>query len=67
MNVMGSDMLPKRINCYIMTFHFTTIYVYFCKFKKIADAFESSRRLCDQYYLASPELRLIQVNGKIMA
>ncbi|XP_039380273.1 pyruvate dehydrogenase kinase, isozyme 4 [Mauremys reevesii] len=31
----------------------------------VNDAFESSRRLCDQYYLASPELSLIQVNGRV--
>uniref|UniRef100_A0A8D2I6V1 Protein-serine/threonine kinase n=1 Tax=Urocitellus parryii TaxID=9999 RepID=A0A8D2I6V1_UROPR len=30
----------------------------------IQDAFESSKMLCDQYYLTSPELKLTQVNGK---
>ncbi|XP_034616379.1 pyruvate dehydrogenase kinase, isozyme 4 isoform X2 [Trachemys scripta elegans] len=30
----------------------------------VNDAFESSRRLCDQYYLASPELSLLQLNGR---
>ncbi|EMP33940.1 [Pyruvate dehydrogenase [lipoamide]] kinase isozyme 4, partial [Chelonia mydas] len=29
------------------------------------NAFETSRRLCDQYYLASPELSLIEVNGRV--
>ncbi|XP_073189993.1 pyruvate dehydrogenase kinase, isozyme 4 isoform X1 [Lepidochelys kempii] len=31
----------------------------------VNDAFETSRRLCDQYYLASPELSLIEVNGRV--
>uniref|UniRef100_A0A8D0L8H7 Protein-serine/threonine kinase n=1 Tax=Sphenodon punctatus TaxID=8508 RepID=A0A8D0L8H7_SPHPU len=30
----------------------------------VNDAFQSSQMLCDKYYLASPELKLIQVNGK---
>uniref|UniRef100_A0A493TY44 Protein-serine/threonine kinase n=2 Tax=Anas TaxID=8835 RepID=A0A493TY44_ANAPP len=30
----------------------------------VNDAFESSKMLCDQYYLTSPELKLKQVNGK---
>lgn len=30
----------------------------------VQDAFESSKMLCDQYYLTSPELKLTQVNGK---
>ncbi|KAK2536364.1 Pdk4 [Columba guinea] len=30
----------------------------------VNDAFESSKLLCDQYYLTSPELKLTQVNGK---
>lgn len=33
----------------------------------ISDAFESSKMLCDQYYLTSPELKLKQVNGKMRA
>ncbi|XP_042712896.1 pyruvate dehydrogenase kinase, isozyme 4 isoform X1 [Chrysemys picta bellii] len=31
----------------------------------VNDAFQSSRRLCDQYYLASPELSLLQLNGRV--
>ncbi|XP_019363998.1 PREDICTED: pyruvate dehydrogenase kinase, isozyme 4 [Gavialis gangeticus] len=31
----------------------------------VHDAFESSRMLCDKYYLTSPELKLTQVNGKV--
>lgn len=30
----------------------------------IKDAYENARFLCDQYYLASPELRVKQHNGK---
>ncbi|NXY28157.1 PDK4 kinase, partial [Pomatorhinus ruficollis] len=30
----------------------------------VNDAYESSKMLCDQYYLTSPELKLTQVNGK---
>ncbi|NWI51038.1 PDK4 kinase, partial [Calyptomena viridis] len=30
----------------------------------VNDAYESSKLLCDQYYLTSPELKLTQVNGK---
>uniref|UniRef100_A0A8V0XGY5 Protein-serine/threonine kinase n=1 Tax=Gallus gallus TaxID=9031 RepID=A0A8V0XGY5_CHICK len=30
----------------------------------VNDAFQSSKMLCDQYYLTSPELKLNQVNGK---
>ncbi|XP_075067877.1 pyruvate dehydrogenase kinase, isozyme 4 [Mixophyes fleayi] len=29
------------------------------------DAFESAKMLCDQYYLASPELKVEQTNGKV--
>ncbi|KAI1242728.1 hypothetical protein IHE44_0000271 [Lamprotornis superbus] len=29
----------------------------------VNDAYESSKMLCDQYYLTSPELKLTQVNG----
>lgn len=29
-----------------------------------ADAYESSRMLCDQYYLMSPEVEIKQVNGE---
>ncbi|POI21602.1 hypothetical protein CIB84_014651, partial [Bambusicola thoracicus] len=31
----------------------------------VNDAFQSSKMLCDQYYLTSPELKLNQVNGKL--
>lgn len=31
----------------------------------IPDAFESSKMLCEQYYLTAPELKLNQVNGKM--
>ncbi|OXB67487.1 hypothetical protein ASZ78_016709 [Callipepla squamata] len=31
----------------------------------VNDAFQSSKMLCDQYYLTSPELKLHQVNGKL--
>lgn len=30
----------------------------------IKDAYENARFLCDQYYLASPELKVKQHNGK---
>ncbi|XP_060638210.2 pyruvate dehydrogenase kinase, isozyme 4 isoform X1 [Anolis sagrei] len=30
----------------------------------VHDAFQSAQMLCDQYYFASPELKLTQVNGK---
>lgn len=29
----------------------------------VMDAYENARYLCDQYYLASPELKLTQTNG----
>lgn len=30
----------------------------------VKDAYENARFLCDQYYLASPELKLTEYNGK---
>lgn len=41
-----------------------TLHVFYLN---ISDAFESSKMLCDQYYLTSPELKLTQVNGKMRA
>lgn len=32
--------------------------------KWISDAFQSAQMLCDQYYFASPDLKLTQVNGE---
>lgn len=51
------------LNTFIHSFIYLTVNVTWVFFVT-ADAYDSSRMLCEQYYLMSPEVEMEQVNCK---